>query len=349
MKFKTVMVAILVAATAVANATETERINKEFKVKTGDNLKLDLEGVKGEVDIEGWDQDVVKLEGDWIGDCELEIDQSSDQVLVYAPCGSTNYNRRDQRRNRINLKVKVPKKFIVDLDSYTETNVSNMDGEVNLGVGNASVDINNVTARADISAANGRINVRNSKLDGGLSNTNGRLTVQSSEVMGDVESTNANMSLDAAPEGLRLASTNGNIRLEEASGTVRAHTTNGNVEVGRLDGDIKARTTNGGVRFEMVGDSDAGDHGIDITTTNGSVEITIPADFDMRFDIHVTASDNNRRRERYEIRSDFDLKIEEKDYRGGESYDVYGEGVIGKGTHVVNISTTNGNVIIKKK
>ena len=47
------------------------------------------------------------------------------------------------------------------------------------------------------------------------------------------------------------------------------------------------------------------------------------------------------------IKSDFNLDIEEKERRG--SYEVIGSGKIGDGKHRVNISATNGNVVIKKK
>ena len=105
---------------------------------------------------------------------------------------------------------------------------------------------------------------------------------------------------------------------------------------------------NGSVIFTMSGDSNTGDHWIDIETLNEDVEVTIPENFSMSFEIYVTEdNDNSSRKESYTIKSDFNLDIEEKQRRG--SYEVIGSGKIGDGKHRVNISATNGNVIIKKK
>jgi len=95
----------------------------------------------------------------------------------------------------------------------------------------------------------------------------------------------------------------------------------------------------------MTGDSNLGDHDIEIDTHNGNIEVTIPETFSLEFELLVIGSDHNRRKN-YTIKSDFDLKIVEKEWR--DSYEIFGTGKIGDGKHKVYINTTNGDIIIKK-
>lgn len=316
-----------------------DKIAKEFKVKKGQTLELDLKNVKGDIEIVGWDQDLVKLDGDWNGECELEIGENSDGVSLYSPC--------DRNRNKISLIIKVPRNFKIYLQSHTETLVKDLTGEVELNVGNAAVDIDNITGRAYISSANGKLSISNSTLDGDLINVNGRLIVKSSNISGSVSTVNSFMKLNKADDGIRASTTNGGIEIGEAKNKVSVTATNGNITIGSLDGSIRARTTNGSIIFTTIGDSNTGDHGIDIETLNGDVEVTIPENFSMSFEIYVTEDNGSPKKGRYTIKSDFNLNIEEKERR--DSYEVIGSGKIGDGKHRVNISATNGNVIIKKK
>ena len=77
---------------------------------------------------------------------------------------------------------------------------------------------------------------------------------------------------------------------------------------------------------------------------NGSVELEIPDDFSMDFDIEVRSEDWDHG---YEIDSDFDLEIESKEYRSGK-YRVYGTGSIGGGRNKVRIRATNGDVVLQR-
>lgn len=335
LKYFSALVLITLALSVIAG----DKIDKEFKVSKGQTLELDLKNVKGDIEIVGWDQDLVKLDGDWSGACELRISEYNDGVRLYSPC--------DRDHNRISLIIKVPRNFKIYLQAHTETSVKDLTGEIELNVGNADVDIDNISGRAYINSANGKLSISNSTLDGDLRNVNGRLTVKSSDIAGSVSTINSFMKLNKADDGIRASTINGGIEIEEAKDKVRVRATNGDIEIGSLDGSIRARTTNGSVIFTMIGESNTGDHGIDIETLNGDVEVTIPENFSMSFEIYVTEDNGSQRKEKYTIKSDFNLNIEEKERR--DSYEVIGSGKIGDGKHRVNISATNGNVIIKKK
>ncbi len=68
-------------------APAKEKINREFKVGSGKELALSLKEIGGNVQIEGWDRDVVKIEGevsgvDWDDDCELRFKESSTGIRL---------------------------------------------------------------------------------------------------------------------------------------------------------------------------------------------------------------------------------------------------------------------------
>lgn len=330
--------------TVLASGVSAEDVDTLFDVTPGQALTLDFNGVGGRLDVEGWDQDRVRIEGRIRGrgrrdEGLLEFDQSRHGIEVYAGSG---YRDDDIDAS---LAIKVPQKFDLRIKAATETSITNVNGELELWIGNADVELKNVHGTCRIGTANGRLNIDGCTLDGDISNTNGRLTIDDSDVSGDVVSTNANMDLSRAPQGIEATSTNGNIRVESVMDHFRGKTTNGNVTIRQLDGWIDTETVNGNVRVRMVGDPE-GKREVDIETLNGTVDVEIPADFSMNFDIEVRNEDRDRR-ERYEIISDFDLEIESDESRRGR-YRVYGTGKLGSGSNRVRIRATNGDVYLRK-
>jgi len=342
----TVGTLVLIGLVTVAAA---EDIDTHFDVEPGQVLELDFSGVSGDLDIEGWDQNRVQIQGRVRGhrrgrgrdeESWLEFDQSKSGIEVYADAG---YHDDDVDAR---LTVNVPKQFDVRLRGAVETTVTNLDGNLELQIGNADVKLRNVHGRCRIGTANGKLDIEGCTLDGDISNTNGRLTIEDSDIVGDVVSTNSNMTLSRAPQGLDAKSTNGNIRVEAASNHFYAKTTNGNVTIAELDGSIDTETVNGNVKVRMVGDPN-GDRTIEIETMNGDVDVEIPADFSMDFDIEVRDEDRDGR-DRYEIVSDFDIKIEADDPSRGRRRRVLGTGSIGGGRNSVRIRATNGDVYLRK-
>lgn len=78
---------------------------------------------------------------------------------------------------------------------------------------------------------------------------------------------------------LDLTSMNGGIEVSDVNGTIRLETLNGGLSLDSLSGDVRGRTTNGGVSARLAGRSWDGS-GLDLTTTNGGVNLTIPEEFD---------------------------------------------------------------------
>ena len=78
-----------------------------------------------------------------------------------------------------------------------------------------------------------------------------------------------------APKGatVRATTTNGEIDVAALGGKLIAQTTNGDLRAKNLTGGVDARTTNGDVRIDVAS---LGTDRVELTTTNGSVTLTLP-------------------------------------------------------------------------
>jgi len=134
------------------------------------------------------------------------------------------------------------------------------------------------------------------------------------------------------PKGVRLtaSTTNGSVRGHELSSVVKAATTNGNVEVATSEW-ASASTTNGGVRVAMGNAKWTGE--LSLTTTNGSVHVTLPAGSE--FEVRAATTNGG-------IHTDFPITVQ----GSFNSKDL--SGTVGAGGRELKVATTNGGIELKK-
>jgi hypothetical protein len=80
---------------------------------------------------------------------------------------------------------------------------------------------------------------------------------------------------------LKLNAINGGISIANIDGAADFETKNGGVSLYGVSGDFRGRTMNGGVNVNLTGASWRGS-GLDVTTTNGGVHISMPANYGAR-------------------------------------------------------------------
>lgn len=80
---------------------------------------------------------------------------------------------------------------------------------------------------------------------------------------------------------LKLTASNGGISIANIDGSAEFETKNGGVSLYGVSGDFRGRTQNGGVNVNLTGTSWRG-NGLDVTTTNGGVHISMPANYGAR-------------------------------------------------------------------
>lgn len=136
------------------------------------------------------------------------------------------------------------------------------------------------------------------------------------------------------PEGtdLELEALNGHVRVAGVRGGVSARTTNGSIRLAGVDGIVRVRTTNGSVRAEYDEGFRLG-HPAELRTTNGSVELTVPAAFSARLEASTTNGG---------ITTDFPVTVEGRIGRRVSA-------VLGDGGPELRLATTNGGIRLRRR
>ena len=134
------------------------------------------------------------------------------------------------------------------------------------------------------------------------------------------------------PRGVRFnaLTTNGSVMGRNLASVVEAATTNGNVEVSTSEW-ASATTTNGGIRVSMGSAKWNGE--LQVKTTNGSVEVTLPASAEFKLDAATTNG---------EIQADFPITVQ------GSLNLKELSGTVGSGGRELKVATTNGTIKLMK-
>ncbi len=150
--------------------------------------------------------------------------------------------------------------------------------------------------------------------------------------------------------GLSLTTTNGDITVENMTGGISANTTNGKVELtgtagtasvattnGRLDvrvhrGAFYGATTNGAVDCDLAALSPT--ENVGLVTTNGKVTLLLPEDVSAMIDATNSSG----------LLTIYDFTVI---YEAQEEHHLRGR--IGSGASVINITTTNGDVVVRRR
>lgn len=86
---------------------------------------------------------------------------------------------------------------------------------------------------------------------------------------------------------LGLKAINGGIGIRSVDGNIQFETSNGGVSLADLAGDVRGRTTNGGLNVSLTGNSWKG-AGLDVSTTNGGVKLSVPENYSANFETGTT-------------------------------------------------------------
>jgi DUF4097 and DUF4098 domain-containing protein YvlB len=132
---------------------------------------------------------------------------------------------------------------------------------------------------------------------------------------------------------LDLTAHNGGISIADVEGDIKFQAQNGGVTLQRLGGDVKGKTVNGGLRVELAGNTWRGNQ-LDVETTNGGINVTIPEAYSARFE---TSTVNGN------VSSDIPNVQVTKDRRD-RNFSV----TLGSGGPLVRLVTTNGGIRLNK-
>lgn len=131
---------------------------------------------------------------------------------------------------------------------------------------------------------------------------------------------------------LTLRASNGSLGVTDVKGRMRLRTSNGSIRLMDVGGDVDAETSNGSVNATLSGPSWDGP-GLNVTTSNGSVRVTIPENYNARL---VAGTSNGG------ISVDFPITVRG---RIGREVDTN----IGSGGAPIRVRTSNGSVRVQRR
>lgn len=131
---------------------------------------------------------------------------------------------------------------------------------------------------------------------------------------------------------LDLTATNGGIDIDNVDGRLEFETTNGGITLTGVAGNVRGTTSNGGVDVQLTGDRWSGE-GLDVRSTNGGVEVTIPANYSARLETGTTNGGMD---------IGFPVTVQGRINRRLTT-------TLGDGGALVRVTTTNGGVTLRRR
>lgn len=131
---------------------------------------------------------------------------------------------------------------------------------------------------------------------------------------------------------LEAITQNGGVSAEDVEGNLDFQAMNGGIRVDNVAGDVRGETTNGGISASLSGSSWRG-KGLDLQTTNGGINLTIPREYNARLETGTTNGG---------MRIDFPVTVQ-----GRIGKRIHTQ--LGTGGPLVRVITTNGGVRIAQR
>jgi len=248
----------------------TRDFHYSYPLKAGGRVSIAT--FNGAVEITGWDQDAVEIDGTKSGPSpeaadalRINVNALSDkiEIRVDRPADFTNFGSRGVR-----FSLKVPRKTILD----------------RIATSNGSIAVQGVAGPAHLSTSNGAVRVSN--FDDNL----------------EAHTSNGAIELTDIGGNAIVTTSNGRVRVDNVRGVLEANTSNSGITA-RLTGShvshsLRLETTNGPVDLTLPAGFTSGAR---VSSSNGSIVLHLPSDTNA----HVLARTNNAA-----ITSEFEMKVE---------------------------------------
>jgi hypothetical protein len=119
-----------------------------------------------------------------------------------------------------------------------------------------------------------------------VNTSNGEIEVVAVQGTTTLETSNGAVEVRAAKGSLSINTSNGRIAVVDFEGDIRADTSNGEIWIDRAAGLIDAETSNGAVYYAGRPAANAANR---LRTSNGLIEVNVPADAAIRFEASVSS------------------------------------------------------------
>jgi DUF4097 and DUF4098 domain-containing protein YvlB len=370
---------------AGVSPAEDRTATYEFDVSPGETLRFDLKS-GGSVSILGWDRSEAKVAYVQRGKGHLhdiEILQQRDGLLI-----TSNIEQREGTTRDLAFEIRLPRRFNVRFESTGgRLRIVDLEGVFSGRTMGGGLTLKGVKGTASLKTMGGHIEVTSSDLDGTMSTMGGGVylkdvvgdleaesmggNVQYENVRGrdgklrvpggtsaeemeqqtvSISTVGGDISVDEAPAGAWVNTRGGDIVVKDAAAFVRARTLGGNIDIHVTDGWVDAQTMAGDIVVEIGGGLGDGEEGVSLESCCGDITLIVPPDLSMDLDLTIGYTRNSSRD--FEIKGDFDVEVERSktwDYDNGSPRKrIRGVAKVSGGKYPVEITTTNGNIILMK-
>lgn len=252
-----VLVLMIFSLCGCSRPVTSEQFLESYQLRSG--TVIDIYNQNGSVSITGWDQQKVEISAlkesyrgqEALDQVDIFID-IADKVVIRT------IHPDDNVHVVVNYLIRVPEDIIVGIIECSNGNISLTDiaGNPGISTSNGSVTVNNV---------NGIVSAQSS---------NGNITVSGVKSLGDLKTSNGNIEaeLPLLHETLEIKTSNGSITLALSAALradLKAKTSNGTISISNLNIDTTELE-----KTVLTGTMNGGGHEINLTTSNGSINLT---------------------------------------------------------------------------
>ncbi len=244
--------------------------------------------------------------------------------------------------------------------------VRDAEGTVSVKTSGGDLELERIKGLLDATTSGGNITLRSADKEVTLRTSGGNIeifevagNVMASTSGGDVQVENTSGSVDVSTSGgdlilrdikgtLEAATSGGDIRAERLHAASRLKTSGGDVIVRSLMASLDAATSGGNVEVEVTLVDFKKPHIISLSSSGGDLELTIPEKLPAKIFAEIYLEGKWGARERYDISSDFPLKIERGQGERRSAEYIRGEGEINGGGDLITLKTSAGNIALRK-
>jgi len=314
-----------------AKFTRTE--TRTLELKPGGQLRAST--FNGRVSVEGWERDEVSLVAEIKerreGDVRFSAVAKDGLVEIVAEQeGRSKFAISLGSWSGVSYTLKVPNKTATTLvSSNGRIEIHGIDGELDATTSNASIVAENIGGTVRLTTSNGSI--RAYTIKGGLEAWTSNAKLEVKDVLGDVDLRTSNGKIDARNVKGKsdVVTSNASIVAENIEGDLTGQTSNGRLDVKKVSGSIDLATSNASVK---ASDLNGGGRGISLTTSNGSIEVTLGKATGM-----LEATTN---------KGEHSVSIEIPNVQATKDGSVT-KAKIGNGDQPIRLRTTNGKIVVR--
>jgi DUF4097 and DUF4098 domain-containing protein YvlB len=194
---------------------------------------------------------------------------------------------------------------------------------------------------AEVRTDTGAISI--SKMGGGIDVAEAPHGATLSTMGGDIH-------LVSVGEFAKVKTMGGNVTIDHAVAAVDATTMGGNITIKDVNGPVHATTMAGDITAHLVGSSSA-QRDVHLTSNSGTITLIVPKDFPM--DVRIKLAYTRNADKTFDIIDHMGLTHRQSaDWdtsQGTPRKYIFAEGRVGSGQNYVEISTINGDVILKQE